>query len=180
MDVGKIKEFSMATIIFNGKTYNTPEEMSPTERATFEQLTDLFVDKNGNGIPDFLEGDIVKNVSTAYANIVSINGNMVSDMNELPEDVRAKVQTAFEKMSELGMVETPSASMMPHAGHVGSDHVAPQSSQFTATPSITSQEYTPTIQEGNRPGVLQWILLGVFMFFCLMIAVAGGVYFFLR
>jgi hypothetical protein len=170
----------MATIIFNGKTYNRPEEMSAAERATFEQLSGLFVDQNGNGIPDFLEGDIVKNVSTAYANIVNINGNMVSDMNELPEDVRAKVQTAFEKMSELGIVENPSAPMMPHAGHVGSAHVAPQSSQFTTTPPITSQQYTPTIQEGNRPGILQWILLGALLFFCVMITVAGAVYFFMR
>lgn len=169
----------MATIIFNGKTYNTPEEMSAAERATFEQLTGLFVDKNGNGIPDFLEGDIVKNVTTAYTNIVNINGEMVNT-SDMPEEMRAKVQSAFQKMSELGMVQNPSAPMMAHAGHIGSDHVAPQSSQFTTTPPITSQEYAPTIQEGNRPSVLQWILLGAFLFFCLMIAVAGAIYFFLR
>jgi hypothetical protein len=170
----------MATIIFNGKTYNTPDEMSAADRAAFEQLAGLFMDKNGNGIPDFLEGDIVKNVTSAYTNIVNINGKMVSDMDELPDDVRAKVQTAFEKMAEMGMVQNPSAPMMTHAGHIGSDHVAPLSSQFTTTPSITSQEYEPTIQEGNRPSIVQWILLGAFLFFCLMIAVAGAVYFFLR
>lgn len=170
----------MATIIFNGKTYNTPEEMSAAERATFEQLSGLFVDKNGNGIPDFLEGDIVKNVSTAYANIVSINGNMVSDMNELPEDVRVKVQTAFEKMSEMGLVTDPASPMMTHAGHIGSAHVAPRSPDFISSPPITSQEYPSAIQEGNRPGILQWVLLAAFLLFCGMIAVAGGFYFFMR
>src|SRR5215208_6713527 len=100
----------MATIIFNGKSYNTPDEMSAADRAAFEQLAGLFVDKNGNGIPDFLEGDIVKNVSTAYSNIVSINGNMVN-ASERPEEMRARVQDAFQKMSEMGLV--PPATMAP-------------------------------------------------------------------
>jgi hypothetical protein len=169
----------MATIIFNGKSYNTPDEMSAAERATFEQLTGLFVDKNGNGIPDFLEGDIVKNVSTAYANIVSINGNMIN-ASEMPEEMREKVQSAFQKMSELGLVTNPSVQMMTHAGHVGSDHVAPRSPEFISTPPITSQEYPSTIQEGNRPSVLQWALLAAFLLFCGMIAVVGGFYFFMR
>ncbi len=169
----------MATIIFNGKTYNSPDEMSAAERATFEQLAGLFVDKNGNGIPDFLEGDIVKNVSTAYANIVSINGNMVN-ASEMPEEMRAKVQSAFQKMSELGLVTDASAPTMAHAGHVGSNHVAPRSPEFISTPAVTSQEYPPTIQEGNRPSVLQWALLAAFLLFCGMIAVVGGFYFFIR
>lgn len=169
----------MATIIFNGKSYNTPDEMSAADRAAFEQLAGLFGDKNGNGIPDFLEGDIVKNVTTAYSNIVSINGEMVN-ASDMPEEMRAKVQSAFQKMSELGLVTNPSAPTMAHAGHLGSDHVAPRSPEFMSTPPIISQEYSPTIQEGNRPSILQWILLGAFLFFCLMVAVAGAVYFFMR
>ena len=66
----------MTKIIFNGKTYDTPDEMSATDRAAFEQIAVMFGDKNGNGIPDFLEGDIIKNVSTAYTNIVNINGHV--------------------------------------------------------------------------------------------------------
>jgi hypothetical protein len=169
----------MATIIFNGKTYNTPDEMSAADRAAFEQLAGLFMDKNGNGVPDFLEGDIVKNVTTAYTNIVDINGKMVN-ASEMPEEMRARVQSAFQKMSELGLVTNPSATAMPHAGHVGSDHVASRSPEFISTPPVISQEYSPTIQEGNRPSILQWILLAAFLFFCLMVAVAGGVYFFMR
>ncbi len=50
----------MATIIFNGKTYNSLEEMPANERQTYEQIANMLVDKNGNGIPDFLEGDLVQ------------------------------------------------------------------------------------------------------------------------
>ncbi len=166
----------MATIIFNGKSYNTPDEMSAAERASFEQLAGLFVDKNGNGIPDFLEGDIVKNVSTAYANIVSINGDVVN-ASEMPEEMRIKVQSAFQKMSEMGLVPDAATSMKAHAG---SDHVAPRSAEFISTPSIISQEYPATIQEGNRPSILQWALVAAFLFFCGMIAVVGAFYFFMR
>jgi hypothetical protein len=166
----------MAKIIFNGRTYNTPDEMSPTERATFEQLAGLFVDQNGNGIPDFLEGDIVKNVSTAYANIVSINGNMVN-ASEMPEEMREKVQSAFQKMSELGLMPEASTPMM---AQVNSVQMGQQSPQFISSPPITSQEYPPMIQEDNRLGILQWALLAALLLFCGLIAVAGGFYFFMR
>jgi len=166
----------MATIIFNGKSYNTPDEMSAADRAAFEQLAGLFVDKNGNGIPDFLEGDIVKNVSTAYSSIVSINGNMVNS-SEMPEEMRVKVQSAFQKMSELGLVTNASGPVM---AQVSSVQMGAQSPQFISSPPITSQEYPSTIQEGNRPSIVQWILLAGFLFFCLMIAVIGGFYFFMR
>jgi hypothetical protein len=169
----------MPKIIFNGTTYNAPDEMSAADRAAFEQLAGMFMDKNGNGIPDFLEGDIVKNVSTAYSNIVSINGEMVN-ASEMPEEMRARVQSAFQKMSELGLVTNPSAPIMAHAGHVGSDHVAPLSSEFISSPPIISQEYAPTIQEGNRPSIVQWILLGALLFFCLMTIVVGAFYFLMR
>ena len=52
-------------IMFNGKTYNSLEEMPANERMAYEQMQKIFVDANGNGIPDFLEGDIAKNVMTA-------------------------------------------------------------------------------------------------------------------
>ena len=58
-------------ILFNGKTYNSLEEMPAKERQAYEQIRKIFVDANGNGIPDFLEGDIVKNVITAFTSAIS-------------------------------------------------------------------------------------------------------------
>src|SRR5689334_2543316 len=133
------KEYRMAKIIFNGKTYDTPDEMSATDRAAFEQIAVMFGDKNGNGIPDFLEGDIIKNVSTAYTNIVSINGQAYNDMNEMPEEMRAKVQSAFQKMSELGLVPPATMSTTPP---VDSAQIGQPSPQFISTPPITSQSYS--------------------------------------
>lgn len=165
----------MATIIFNGKTYNTTDEMSAADRAAFEQLAGMFVDKNGNGIPDFLEGDIIKNVSTAYANLATINAQTYNNMNEMPEDMRIKVQEAFQKMSELGLVNTLPASS---AVQMSSDSLF-QESQFHSRPFTTGQDQS-AIQEGNRPSTIQWILLGLIIVFCAMAVTAGAVYFYLR
>lgn len=164
----------MPTINFNGKTYNSMEEMSATDRAALEQISNMFVDKNGNGIPDFLEGDVVKNVMSAYTNIVNVNGQTFNNMNELPEDVRAKVQTAFEKMAEMGIVTNESSSNM---AQVSSIQVG-QAPQFTTTPSpVRQQEYPSSIQEGSGSGAVQLVLLGLFLFFCIAVAVFGAFYF---
>ena len=57
----------MATIIFNGKSYNSLEEMPEKERKAYDQMMDIFADKNGNGIPDFMEGDMVASTSAPYS-----------------------------------------------------------------------------------------------------------------
>ena len=83
----------MATIIFNGKSYNSLEEMPANEKMAYEQMMNIFVDADGNGIPDFLEGDMVKNVMTAVTSNISVNGQMYEGMNELPTDVREKIRS---------------------------------------------------------------------------------------
>ncbi len=105
----------MPTILFNGKTYNSIEEMPVDVRSAYQQVADIFVDKNGNGIPDFLEGDMVKNVITAFTSNVNVNGQTYNNMNELPPDICAQVQGAFEKLSALGMVTNNNSPSIPQA-----------------------------------------------------------------
>lgn len=91
-------------IIFNGKSYGKPEDMSANERAAYEQMQQIFVDANGNGIPDFLEGDVAKNVITAFTSNVNFNGQVYNSLDELPEPARQKVQDAFGKLKQFGIV----------------------------------------------------------------------------
>ena len=162
----------MATIIFNGKTYNSVEEMPALERQAFEQLSSMFVDKNGNGIPDFLEGDLASNVITAFTSNVNINGKTYNNVNELPDDMRQRVQGAFEKMAELGLVTKTSSPMI---AQVNSVQVTPKP-QAISQP-IVSQEYPSAIQEASCPSILQWALAGIVLFFCVVIAALGVFYF---
>lgn len=91
-------------IIFNNKTYNSLEEMPANEREAYESMFNIFKDANGNGIPDFLEGDIAKNVTTAFSNAVHYNGAVYNNLDELPPEAREKVQAAFVKLNNLGLI----------------------------------------------------------------------------
>lgn len=157
----------MATIIFNGKTYNSLEEMPANERQAFEQLSTMFVDKNGNGIPDFLEGDLAQNVMTAFTSTVNINGRTYNGLNELPADVRDKVQGAFEKLSELGIV-TKNSQMMAQVNST-------QTGRETQVPSkpFVSREYNPAIQEEGNTNRMVWVMVGLGLILCLAITALG-------
>lgn len=167
----------MATIIFNGKTYNSLEEMPPEARQAYEQVAGALVDKNGNGIPDFLEGDIISNISNIYksASQFTVNGTTYNNINELPADARQRVQGAFEKMNELGFGPERKAEIFAERQNleVERDH------QFV------SQPYRPTtttsaIQDGDKAGIMQWILLAGLLFLCLLAVAVGAAFFFLR
>lgn len=163
----------MATIIFNGKAYNSIEEMPANERDAYEQVANVFVDKNGNGIPDFLEGDMVKNVMTAFTGTVSFNGQSYNNINELPAEVRAKVQGAFDKLADLGIV-TKNSPMMAQANspQIGLEPMA-------ISQPFVSREYTPTIQEDEGPNIMVWAIAGLALVVCLA-AAAAGIYFFMQ
>ena len=92
-------------INFNGKTYNSLEEMPVNERQAYEQLQKIFVDANGNGIPDFLEGDVAQKVITAFSSVVNYDGKVYNNLDELPPEMRQKVQNAFEKLNQMGILK---------------------------------------------------------------------------
>lgn len=50
-------------IIVNGKAYSSLAEMPPDIRAAYQQMTELFADKDGNGVPDIMEGGLMKMMS---------------------------------------------------------------------------------------------------------------------
>lgn len=151
----------MPTIIFNGKSYNSLEEIPEQERQKYKQLADMFVDKNGNGIPDFLEGDIVKNISNIYtaASAINFNGNTFSNFNELPPDVQEKVKTAFTKMSSMGLVQTNIPETNTNIPAQNDAHVKPT--------NFVSREYNPVIQEDSGSNFKTWLLVGLAIMACL-------------
>lgn len=101
-------------IHFNGKTYNSIEEMPANERQAYEGMFQIFKDENGNGIPDFLEGDMVTNVRTAFSSNVAYKGQTYNNLDELPPEVRQKLQAAFVKLNTLGLISgAPAAQDSP-------------------------------------------------------------------
>jgi hypothetical protein len=153
-------------IIFNGKTYNNVDEMPANERQAYESMFQIFTDANGNGIPDFLEGDIAKNVMTAFTNVVHYDGKIYNSMDDLPPEARQKVQDAFAKLNQLGII-----TAAPSAQKTSAFEPA-----FQPSRPLISQE--PTIQEG---GGRNWLIIVGFLGAVLICAVAIAVaIFFLR
>ena len=156
-------------IIFNGKSYNSLEEMPANEREAYESMFKIFQDANGNGIPDFLEGDIAKNVTTAFSNAVHYNGAVYNNLDELPPEAREKVKAAFVKLNHLGLIEgTPmGASAQPKTPAF--------EPAFKASKPLISQE--PVMEEvGGR----NWLVILGFLGALLVCAVVFAVFMFMR
>lgn len=160
----------MPQIHFNGKIYNTPDDMPPNEKQAYEQMLSIFVDKNGNGIPDFLEGDIVKNISNVYttASFIDFNGNTYNNFHELPSDVQAKVSTAFNQMASMGIVPQETAEEHNRRHHI---HNEP----YLESKPFVSREYNPIIQE-DKSGNILWLIVGIAIFIACL-GIAGAVVF---
>lgn len=153
-------------IIFNGKTYNSVNEMPANERQAYEQMFQIFTDKNGNGIPDFLEGDIAKNVMTAFTNVVNYDGKVYNNMDELPPEARQKLQDAFAKLNQMGIVTAAPSTQQTPAFEPA----------FKPSKPLIPQE--PTFQEsGGRNWLIIVGFLGAMLVCAVVIAVA---IFFLR
>lgn len=149
-------------IVFNGKTYNSIEEMPANEREAFEQMQQIFVDANGNGIPDFMEGDMFKKVLAAASNNVVYQGQAYNSLEDIPPDVREKVQTALNKLRQLGLVAD-----VPNLQASASNARPDFEPAFAASKPLIPQE--PTIQES---GGKNWIVIVGFLAAILVCAVA--------
>jgi phage-related protein len=119
-------------IMFNGKSYNSLEEMPVNERQAYEQLRKIFVDANGNGIPDFLEGDVAQKVITAFTKQFNYGGQVYNNLEQLPPEARQKVQAAFTKLQQMGLINP---------------EVAEQISQKTSNFDFAFQPSSPLIQK---------------------------------
>ena len=82
-------EYSTWTeITVNGKTYSSVEEMPPDVRAQFEQMQNMLVDKDHNGIPDIAEdgtnrATVVQQVTTSTKTF-PLEGSMSGSMSGRP------------------------------------------------------------------------------------------------
>lgn len=153
-------------IIFNGKTFNSLEEMPANERMAYEQMQKIFVDANGNGIPDFLEGDVAKNVMTAFTNVVNYDGKVYNSLDELPADTRQKVQDAFAKLNQMGIVTAASVQ----------GNVKPPAFEPAFQPSKPLIPQEPAIGEASRARGMLIIAIAVALLIC---AIGAALFFFL-
>lgn len=82
----------MTRIIFNGREYASLEQMPPEVRRAHERLFASLPDRDGNGIPDLLEGD---GGFHQIESRIHFNGREYTCPDEMPPDVRAAYESAM-------------------------------------------------------------------------------------
>lgn len=159
----------MPSVIFNGKTYNSIEDMPADERKAYEQVSQILVDKNGNGIPDLLEGDMAQNVLAAHSTgmHVTVNGKVYRTLEDLPPDLRQSVDGAFKVLSSMGILPSQSEAKPSQA------NPPPQtgSKPFLSTPSSS-----PVIEEDKGLGVFSYAIIAIILCFALTVAAFAAIY----
>lgn len=158
----------MPTIIFNGKTYNDINDMPANERRAFEQMSHMFMDKNGNGIPDFLEGDMVQNVLAAHAakTNVSVDGKTYHSLEDLPPELRQSVDGAFQMLSDMGILQGMPEAQTPPIN---------REPQFESKPFVP--QGSPVIEEERGTNTFTLIIGSIVLCFVLA-TIATAVFYF--
>ncbi len=94
----------MSPIQFNGRTYNSFEEMPLEEQQLYDKTVGLMGDKNGNQVPDFMEDEHFQSLMAGGSNGVTFRGVTYTSFDQMPEDVRMKMKSAFDQITQMGMI----------------------------------------------------------------------------
>ena len=155
----------MEIISFNGKTYNSLEEMPAEQRAAYEQIMDFMQDKNNNGIPDLFEGDALqKMIGMSQNTNIIINGKQMQSLDSLPPEARAKFEKSMTLISHMGLLpkSTPAFTQSEPA--------------FKSAPPITRSSPTAISEDtGSQTGMI--IAIVAVLLLCAAAAAAGIVFF---
>jgi len=146
----------MTTISFNGKTYNSLEEIPADQRAAYEQVMSFMKDENNNGIPDMFEGDAIQKMMGMASTQVIVNGQEMKSFESLSPEARAKFDKAMVKLNQLGILPQGTQGMQGMQGlpsqvpAQSTSQIAPSEPAFTQSPSFT-QSSPSAISEDTTP-----------------------------
>ena len=139
----------MNIISFNGKTYNSLEEMPADQRAAYEQVMSFMKDENNNGIPDMFEGDVIQKMMGLASTQVIVNGQAVNGLESMSPEARAKFDKAMAKLSQLGILPSGTQGMQSFSSQAGSP--------FQTTPQIVSSEpaftQSPSFMQSSQSAI---------------------------
>jgi hypothetical protein len=151
----------MEPISFNGKTYNSLEEMPADQRAAYEQVMAFMKDENNNGIPDMFEGDVIQKMIGLASTRIIVNGQEVQSVESLSPEARAKFDKAMLKLNQLGILPSGTPSQLPLQSP---PQIAPSEPVFMQSPSfVQSSPSAITEDTGPRFGVIIIAILTVFL-----------------
>lgn len=143
----------MNIISFNGRTYNSLEEMPADQRAAYEQVMSFMKDENNNGIPDMFEGDVIQKMMGLASTQIIVNGQEVKSFESLPPEARAKFDKAMLKLSQLGILPQGTQAMQGFSSQPSlqsTPQIASSEPTFVQSPSFM-QSSPSAISEDAKP-----------------------------
>jgi len=149
----------MEIISFDGKSYNSLEEMPADQRAAYEQVMAFMKDENNNGIPDLFEGDVVQKMIGLAANTrIIVNGQEVQGLEALPPEARAKFDNAMQKLGQLGIIP----SGMQGTAFQSAPQISTREPVFAKSPSIIQSAPSAISEDsGSRTGMILLAIFGI-------------------
>jgi hypothetical protein len=154
----------MSIISFNGKNYNSLEEMPADQRAAYEQVMSFMKDENNNGIPDLFEGDVIQKMIGLASTRVIINGQEMQNVDAMSPEARAKFDSAMQKLSQLGILPQGMQGISSQPSFQSTPPITPREPTFTQSPPFTQTSPSAISEDtGPRFGVVITVILGVFL-----------------
>lgn len=186
----------MPKIVINGQSYDSPDDIPANAREAYQKALEVLHDSDGNGIPDFLEGKPVQNVSNGQIKVDVRSGSQIivgdkifSNPEELPPEVRLKYDQAVAKLGPLmsdtngngipdileGKISRPPAETVTMSSTTMG---IPTASTFQPSAPMLPQEPPQSViqEESTNYGVIAVIMLVALV---IVGALGAGVYIFL-
>jgi len=172
------------TIVFDGKTYNSVDEMPLDVREAYRQVIGIFADKNQNGLPDIFEG--TGDVSTQNINIqgnstaIIYDGKKYDSVDQLPPEARQKYEQAMGRLDAdkdgipdfvESMIGESSASIKTlRQAQRNDSNLTPSQQAFSQSPAIPANSSSTIEPENNS---LRWLIIGVGLIIVLCLGAIG-------
>lgn len=186
----------MPKIVVNGQSYDNPDDIPANAREAYQKALEVLHDSDGNGIPDFLEGKPLQNVSNGQVSVnvnggsqFVVGGKVYTSLDELPPEARLKYDQAIAKLGPLMSDANMNGIPDMLEGMFGGKPGAPASVTTTTMevpPANTLQPAPPMISQEPPSSVIQeestnYSAIAVIMLVALVVvgALGVGVYIFL-
>jgi hypothetical protein len=146
---------NMSQIYFNGKTYNDLAEMPAAERQMYDQLMSALVDKDGNGMPDIFEGDVVGNLIAMARKSGYGDSEQIEALEKISPEMRARISKGIAKLQEFGLLSGVQ-DLAEEATHASPAKTIPTWEDAEIRPSRPAVQTPSVIQEDRGPS---WLLV---------------------
>ncbi len=138
----------MAPISFNGHEYDDVSAMPPDVRQLYQLATEMFADKDGDGVPDALTA--LKNAKIMSTSQFLVDGHAYASPDQMPPEARAAYQRVMGSFDANG----------DGVPDVLQRHAAAASTVATSTPAASTPGATPASASPAASSVPQVTVIG--------------------